>query len=84
MSKRWVSELLVVIVAAVCTAIMAALFWRFGSRTDYWGLLVPALFLVFYISWKSASRAKESVSAIPYSVLMALVSALVLFLDLRF
>jgi hypothetical protein len=63
---------------------MAALFWRFGSRTDYWGLLVPALFLVFYISWKSASRAKESVSAIPYSVLMALVSALVLFLDLRF
>jgi uncharacterized membrane protein len=84
MSKQWVSELLVVIVAAVCTVVMGALFWRFGSRTDYWGLLVPALFLVFYISWKSASRAKESVSAIPYSVLMALVSALVLFLDLRF
>lgn len=84
MSKRWVSELLVVIVATVCTAVMGALFWRFGSRTDYWGLLVPALFLIFYISWKSASRAKESVSAIPYSVLMALVSALVLFLDLRF
>lgn len=84
MSRRWVSELVVMIVAAVCTAIMGALFWRFGSRTDYWGLLVPALFLVFYISWKSASHAKESVSAIPYSVLMALVSALVLFLDLRF
>jgi len=84
MSKRWVSELLVVIVAAVCTAVMGALFWRFGSRTDYWGLLVPVLFLVFYVSWKSASRAKESVSAIPYSLLMALVSALVLFLDLRF
>jgi len=84
MSKRWVSELLVVIVATVCTAVMGALFWRFGSRTDYWGLLIPALFLVFYVSWKSASRAKESVSAIPYSVLMALVSALVLFLDLKF
>jgi hypothetical protein len=84
MSKRWVSELLVVIVAAVCTAIMAALFWRFGSRTDYWGLLVPPLFLVFYISWKSASRAQESVSAVPYSLLMVLVSALVLVLDLKF
>ncbi|HWQ22274.1 MAG TPA: hypothetical protein VN478_06075 [Clostridia bacterium] len=84
MSKRWVSELLVAIVALVCTAAMAALFWRFGSRTDYWGLLVPALFLLFYISWKSATRAKESVSAIPYSVLMVLVSALVLILDLRF
>ncbi len=84
MSKRWVSELLVAIVAIVCTAVMAALFWRFGSRTDYWGLLIPALFLVFYVSWKSASRAPESVSAVPYSVLMALVSAVVLFLDLRF
>ena len=39
MSKRWVSELLVVIVAAVCTAVMGALFWRFGSRTR---LLGPA------------------------------------------
>ncbi|MFZ2413963.1 MAG: hypothetical protein WAW16_07065 [Candidatus Cryosericum sp.] len=84
MSKRWVSELVVAIVAAVCTVVMTALFWRFGSRTDYWGLLIPALFLVFYISWKSASHSRESVSAVPYSVLMALVSALVLFLDLRF
>jgi hypothetical protein len=84
MSKRWISELLVVIVAAVCTAVMGALFWRFGSRTDYWGLLVPALFLVFYISWKSASRTQESVSAIPYSALMVLISALVLILDLKF
>ncbi len=84
MSKRWASELLVTVVAAVCTAIMGALFWRFGARTDYWGMLVPALFLVFYISWKSASRAKESVSAIPYSVLMVLVSIFVLILDLRF
>jgi hypothetical protein len=84
MSRRWVSEVLVAVVAAVCTAIMAALFWRFGSRSDCWGLLVPALFLVFYISWKSASHAQESVSAVPYSVLMVLVSALVLVLDLRF
>jgi len=84
MSKRWVSEVLVAIVAAVSTAVMAALFWRFGSRTDYWGLLVPALFLLFYISWKSATHAKESVSAVPYSMLMVLVSALVLILDLRF
>ena len=84
MSKRWISELLVVIVAVVCTAVMGALFWSFGSRTDYWGLLIPALFLVFYISWKSASHAQESVSAVPYSVLMILVSALVLVLDLKF
>ncbi|MCX6085170.1 MAG: hypothetical protein NTX94_01855 [Caldiserica bacterium] len=84
MGKRWVSELLVVIVTAVCTAIMGALLWRFGTRSDYWGLLVPALFLVFYVSWKSASREQESMSAIPYSVLMILVSALVLVLDLRF
>jgi len=84
MSKRWVSELLVAIAVAVCTAVMAALFWGFGTRTDYWGLLVPALFLVFYISWKSASHAQESVSAVPYSVLMVLVSALVLILDLKF
>ncbi|MHB8107096.1 MAG: hypothetical protein ACYDH4_06665 [Candidatus Cryosericum sp.] len=84
MRKRWVSELLVAIAAAACTVVMGALFWSFGTRTDYWGLLVPALFLVFYISWKSASHAQESVSAVPYSVLMVLVSALVLVLDLKF
>ncbi|MHB8070371.1 MAG: hypothetical protein ACYDHF_00265 [Candidatus Cryosericum sp.] len=84
MSKRRMNELLVAIVAAGCTAVMGALFWRFGSRTDYWGLLVPALFLVFFISWRSVSRADDGGPVLPYSILMILVSALVLVLDLKF
>jgi len=83
-SRQRTNELLVAIVAAGCTAIMGALFWRFGSRTDYWGLLVPALFLVFFISWRSVSRREDSGIVLPYSVLMILVSALVLVLDLKF
>jgi hypothetical protein len=83
-SRQRTNELLVAIVAAACTAIMGALFWRFGSRTDYWGLLIPALFLVFFISWRSVSRREDSALVVPYSVLMILVSALVLVLDLKF
>lgn len=78
------NELLVAIVAAGCTAIMGALFWRFGSRTDYWGLLVPALLLVFFVSWRSVSHTDENGTVLPYSILMILVSALVLILDLKF
>ncbi len=84
MSRRKANELLVAIIAAVCTAVMAMLLWRFGTRSDYWGVIVPALFVVFYISWRSTTSAKESTSVIPYSVLMVLVSALVLLLDLKF
>lgn len=84
MSKQRTNELLVAIVAAACTVIMGALFWRFGSRTDYWGLLIPALFLVFFISWRSVSHREDGGIVLPYSVLMILVSALVLVLDLKF
>jgi hypothetical protein len=84
MSRQKANELLVAIVAAVCTAVMAILLWQFGTRSDYWGVIVPALFVVFYISWRSATNAKESSSAVPYSILMVLISALVLILDLRF
>lgn len=84
MSRRKANELLVAMIAVACTAVMAILLWRFGTRSDYWGVLVPALFVVFYISWRSASSARESSSAIPYSILMVLVSGLVLLLDLKF
>lgn len=84
MSARKANELLISVVAAVCTAAMAILLWRFGTRSDYWGVVVPALFVVFYVSWRSASNTKESSSAVPYSILMVLISALVLILDLKF
>jgi len=83
-SRQRINELLVAIVAAGCTAIMGALFWRFGSRTDYWGLLVPALFLVFFVSWRSVSHREGSGIVLPYSILMIVVSGLVLLLDLKF
>jgi hypothetical protein len=78
------NQLVVAIVAAGCTAVMGALFWRFGSRTDYWGLLIPALFLVFFVSWRSVSHSDDNGVALPYSILMILVSAVVLVLDLKF
>lgn len=70
--------------AAGCTAVMGVLFWRFGSRTDYWGMVIPVLFLVFYISWRSVSRTDNHGMILPYSILMILVSAVVLLLDLKF
>jgi len=84
MSRKKANELLVATIAVICTAGMAVLLWRFGTRSDYWGMIIPALFVVFYISWRSATSAKESTSAAPYSVLMVLVSALVLLLDVEF
>jgi hypothetical protein len=78
------NQLVVAIVAAGCTAVMGTLFWRFGSRTDYWGLLIPALFLVFFVSWRSVSRTDDDGMVLPYSILMILVSAVVLVLDLKF
>ncbi len=63
---------------------MALLFWHFGSRTDFWGLLVPLLFVIFFLCWKAVSQTREAVQGIPYAILMVLVSALVLFFDLRF
>jgi hypothetical protein len=78
------NELVVTLVAAGCTAVMGALFWRFGSRTDYWGLAIPALFLVFFVSWRSVSHSDDNGVALPYSILMILVSAAVLVLDLKF
>ncbi len=84
MSRKRINELMVAIAAALCTAVMGVLFWRYGSRTDYWGLLVPALFLVFFVSWRSVSRMDDRGIVLPYTILMTLVSALVLVLDLKF
>ena len=77
-------QLVVVVTALVSTAVMGFLFSRFGSRTDYWGLLVPGLFLVFYLSWRSVTGTREPIPGISYSILLLLISALVLLLDLEF
>lgn len=84
MRRRWVDEVIVAVAAVICTVVMALLFRHFGSRTDFWGLLVPLLFVIFFLCWKAVSQTREAVQGIPYAILMALVSALVLFFDLRF
>jgi len=77
-------QLVVAVTAGVCTVVMGLLLARFGSRTDYWGLLVPGLFLVFYLSWRSVTATREPLPGIPYSILLLLISALILMLDLEF
>jgi hypothetical protein len=77
-------QLVVVATALASTAVMGFLFSRFGSRTAYWGLLVPGLFLVFYLSWRSVTATREPIPGISYSILLLLISALVLLLDLEF
>ncbi len=84
MKKRGVDDLVIVLTAVVCTAVMAVLFGHFGSHADFWGLLVPLLFVIFFISWKAVSHSRESMPSIPYAVLMVLISALVIVLDLGF
>ncbi|HPS69869.1 MAG TPA: hypothetical protein PLO19_03885 [Candidatus Cryosericum sp.] len=83
---RWhvSGQLVVAVTAGVCTVVMGLLLARFGSRTDYWGLLVPGLFLVFYLSWRSVTATREPIPGISYSILLLLISALVLLLDLEF
>ena len=82
---RWnvSGQLVVAVTAGLCTLIMGLLLARFGSRTDYWGLLVPGLFLVFYLSWRSVTSTREPIPGISYSILLLVISALVLMLDLE-
>ena len=83
---RWnvSGQLVVAVTAALCTVVMGFLLGRFGSRTDYWGLLVPGLFLVFYLSWRSVTGTREPIPGVSYSILLLVISALVLMLDLEF
>lgn len=82
MSRRRFNELIVAVVAIACTIAMWVVLWKFGHSSNYWGLLVPTLLLVFFVSWRSVSRTDGNRSVLPYSVFMALVSALVVLLDL--